>query len=245
MVEVARSQPSLTLDQETMLFMMRLADDTEEAPWMTMGDLQFWSASGLAYSLRQYARGHGRNWYVASMLPIDFQYRHLPGRHRLSPDLFVAFVPDRPRLSFSVAEEGVFPPFIVEVVSPSSVARDEEEKLIAYRAMDVQEYLLFNPYVVAGPTLHGFHRDPDGRFVAWQAEDLGGFWSSQLELAFSVHDGQLQARTAAGDWLLVPDQAERELRAAQAARQRAEAEAEQLRQELRALRERDDRPGTA
>ena len=38
-------RPPLTPEQEDDLFMISLEDDTEDALWMTMGDLQFWSAS--------------------------------------------------------------------------------------------------------------------------------------------------------------------------------------------------------
>ena len=37
--------------QELAAFLSSLEDDTEEAPWMVMGDAQFWSASRFAHSL--------------------------------------------------------------------------------------------------------------------------------------------------------------------------------------------------
>ncbi len=52
MIEVPWRQPPLTRQQQHELFMLLLEDDAEDAPWMVMGDLQFWSASSLAHSLR-------------------------------------------------------------------------------------------------------------------------------------------------------------------------------------------------
>ena len=37
---------NLTKEQADQLFLLTLEDDTDDALWMTMGDLQFWSASG-------------------------------------------------------------------------------------------------------------------------------------------------------------------------------------------------------
>ena len=94
-------KPPLTQAEEDDLFLRTLADDTEDAPWMVMGDLQFDAASSFKHSLRIYARTHGLPWYVASMLPI--RYRKVGSRRmgQLAPDCFVAFVPDRaPRVVY-------------------------------------------------------------------------------------------------------------------------------------------------
>src|SRR5437588_6254917 len=86
-----------TDEQWRKLVMDTLENDTEGAPWMVMGDLQFWSASSLAHSLRNYARQHTLPWFVASMMPIRFTWGTSPRRRQLAPDVFVAFVPDHPR----------------------------------------------------------------------------------------------------------------------------------------------------
>ena len=65
-------QPPLTQQEEDELFMLLLEDDEEDSPWMVMGDLQFWSASSFAHSLRAYSRAQRLGWYVASMLPIEY-----------------------------------------------------------------------------------------------------------------------------------------------------------------------------
>ena len=93
MVTVKWSPPPLNTDEGRDLFMLTLEDDTEEAPWMVMGDLQFWSASSFAYTLQDYAHAEGLGWYVASMLPITYLWPGSPRKRVLAPDTFVAFVP--------------------------------------------------------------------------------------------------------------------------------------------------------
>lgn len=127
------------------LFVPIVADDTEVASWIVRGDRQFWAASILANALDAYAQLHHRPWYVASMLPI--LYRR-PGERRVrqvAPDLFVALAPRHPRESYDLAVEGVFPAFVLEVLSPSSTLRDRDDKRTLYEALGAREYLLFAP----------------------------------------------------------------------------------------------------
>lgn len=239
MVQTSRQRP-LTKAQSDDLFMLLLEDDTAEAPWMTMGDLQFWAASGFAHSLRNHARTQGLPWYVASMLPILYRWGSSSRKKILSPDTFVAFVPDHPRTSFDLAAEGgVFPPFVLEVVSPSSGERDQEEKRAAYDLLGAREYALFTPREGAPSTLEGYRREATGTFVPWQPDAQGRLWSEVLGLFLSVRGPLIQAQTPEGLILLTPDQAsdaylraEDARRAEAAARTHAEAEAEQLRREL-------------
>ena len=140
MVRTPWRQPPLTKEQADTLFMVSLEDDTEDGPWLVLGDLQFWSASSFAHSLRSYAHECGLGRYVASMLPIIYTWPISRRKRQLSPDVYVAFVPERSRSSFDVAVEGGFPPFVLEVVSPSSTERDEDEKRRAYELLGMQEY---------------------------------------------------------------------------------------------------------
>jgi hypothetical protein len=211
---------------------------------MTMGDLQFWSASSLAHSLRAYAHQHELGWYVASMLPILYRLptlprplsasqspsrRSQPSRKQLSPDLFVAFVPEHPRQSFDSEHEGGFPPFVVEVVSPSSTERDEEEKLRAYDVLGVREYALFTPRDGADSQLVGYRRGQSGAFEMWLPDAEGRLWSDVLRLFLVVRGPLLQAQTADGRLLLTPEQSGAALRD-------SEVENERLREELARLR---------
>ncbi|MFN8540477.1 MAG: Uma2 family endonuclease [Thermomicrobiales bacterium] len=228
MVQTDWRQPPLTKEQSDRLFLLMLDDDTEDAPWMTMGDLQFWSASSFAHSLRSYARRQRLPWYVASMLPIIYDVPGASRRKVLSPDTFVAFVPDHPRSSFDVAAEGgVFPPFVLEVVSPSSVEYDQSEKRHAYDALGAREYALFTPREDAPSTLEGYRRDEHNQFVPWLPDEQGRLWSEVLGLYLIVRGTLLQAQTPGGQLLLTLDQAEEEV--------------ERLRRELERYRDRGDR----
>lgn len=237
MIQMAWRQPPLTAAEANTLFMLFLADDTKDAPWMVMGDLQFWSASSFAHSLRSYVHEQGLNWYVASMLPIQFVYPGTVSTRILAPDVFVAFTPERPHTSYDVEVEGVFPPFVLEVVSPASASRDHEDKLNAYTLLGVQEYALFTPREGLPSTLEGFRRDdPKAEFEPWQPEGQGRLWSAVLGLYLVAKDRLLQAQTPEGRLLLTPEQAEVARRRAEAEQRRAEEEVERLRRELERYR---------
>jgi hypothetical protein len=271
MAQFAWRQPPLTRDEENDLFMLLLEDDTEDAPWMVMGDLQFWSATGFAHSLRSYAHQEGLPWYVASMLPIEYDWPHMARKKKLAPDTFVAFVPERSRTSYDVKTEGGFPPFVLEVVSPSSGTRDRREKRLAYELLGAREYALFTPREGKVSLLSGHRRGAQGRFEPWRLDAEGRLWSEVLGLYLVVQGTLLQARTPDGRILLSPEQAEAERlrermerqraeegrrqaeegrrqaeegrRQAEEGHQRAERENERLRQELdRATKQEDTRP---
>lgn len=243
MLKLSWRETPLTKEEADHLFMLTFADDTEDAPWMTMGDLQFWSASSFAHILRSHAREQNLAWYVASMLPIIYDWPEEDQRKTVSPDTFVAFVPDHPRTSFDVEQEGTFPPFVLEVVSPSSVARDQRGKRRAYDVLGAREYALFTPRMDVSSTLEGYRRDAAGAFVPWQPDAQGRLWSEVLGLFLVARGPLLQAQTPDGRLLLTPEQAVAELRrveqarlTADEARQRAEDEVERLRRELERYR---------
>lgn len=234
MVQVHWRHPPPTQEEIDDLFMLMLDDDTEDASWMTMGDLQFWSASGFAHSLRNYARRQRLGWYVASMLPIAYDWPNLARKKILSPDTFVAFVPDHPRSSFDMTAEGsVFPPFVLEVVSPSSAERDQQEKRHAYDVLGAREYALFTPGEQGGSVLEGYRRDAAGTFISWLPDDQGRLWSDVLGLYLVVRGALLQAQTLDGQLLPTLEEADN-------ARARAEEEVAQLRRELERYRNQGD-----
>ena len=241
MVRTPWRQPPLTREEEDDLFMLTLDDDTEDAPWMVMGDLQFWSASSFAHSLRSYARERGLGWYVASMLPIAYDWPNAARKKVLAPDVFVALAEERARGTFDVAAEGGFPPFVLEVVSPSSTTRDQQEKRHAYELLGAREYALFTPREGAPSTLEGYRRGATGGFEPWSPDEEGRLWSEVLGLHLVVRGALLQAQTAEGRLLLTPEQAEVARRRAEEAHRRAEDEAEQLRRELDRYRSQGNR----
>lgn len=71
-------------------FLLTVADDTEDAPWMVMADLQVRAVDLLKPILRLHTARHNLPWYIASYLKIT---RRRPGSARLleaAPDLLVA-----------------------------------------------------------------------------------------------------------------------------------------------------------
>lgn len=259
MVFSPRRTDPLALSADDAAFLLALADDTEDAPWMVMGDLQFWSASGFAHALRIHRRAEGLPGYVAAMLPIRYTVRDARGRPRrkqLAPDTFLAFVPEHARTSYDLEAEGLFPAFVLEVVSPSSAGRDREEKVRAYDLLGAREYALFTPREGGASGLAGYRRDAEGRFVPWPPDEAGALWSAVLGLRLVVRGALLQAETAEGRLLLTPEQeaaerrqehlerrrAEEERRREAEARMRAEEESARLRAELERYRLQHD-PG--
>jgi len=165
-------------------------------------------------------------------LPINYRLTDTGRKRTLAPDTFVAFVPEHARASYDVKAEGVFPAFVLEVVSPSSVARDEEEKLRAYNLLGAREYALFTPHEGSASTLAGYRRGAAGQFEPWPLDEQGRLWSDVLGLYLVVRGALLQAQTPDGRLLLTPEETENARLQAEEATRRAEEETARLRQEL-------------
>ncbi|MGI8826757.1 MAG: Uma2 family endonuclease [Chloroflexota bacterium] len=196
-----RAAPSgLTPNQ---FILLTIEDDTEEAPWIMMGDPQMRVVSSLFVTLSEFMREQCPDWFVASMLPILFRR---PGtlhvRGQLGPDLFVARTEYRPRQSYDLMAGEPVPAFVLEVLSPESAARDVELKRGAYSELGVQEYALFAPTANLGePALQGFLRDEKvGDFVPWElvGERL---WSEVLGLWLVARGPELRVQQADGAFL--------------------------------------------
>jgi len=136
----------------------------------------------------------------------------------------VAFVPERSRTSYDREAEGVFPPFVLEVVSPSSTTRDELDKRLAYHLLGAREYALFTPREGMPSMLEGYRRNAAGQFESWPLDDQGRLWSEVLGLRLVVRGALLQAETPDGRLLLTPEQAEEARQRAEDERRRAEDE---------------------
>lgn len=211
-------------------FIPLVEDDTEEAPWMVMGDAQFWAASHLATILDAYAQDNARPWYVASMLPILYRRPGEARRRQVAPDVLVAFAPRHARESYDLETEGAFPPFVLEVLSPSSAMRDLEQKRDLYRALGAQEYMLFAPDPrLAEQPLQGYRRTTTGRFERWLPDATGRLWSDVLGLGLVVEGQLLRALHAGGRPLPTYSESEE-------ARRRAEEELAAQTEEVARLR---------
>jgi Uma2 family endonuclease len=233
-------------------------DDTEDAPWMVMADLQVRDVDLLKAILQLHIEQRWLPWYLASYLEITM--RRPRGERDLiaAPDLMLAEAEDRLLSSWSVEREGKAPEFALEVSSDQSWARDTKDKPRIYRAMGVREYAVFAPERSdGGPKLFGYRRDDAGRWVGWRPDERGVLRSRALGgLGLYIEDDVwLRALDMQGNRLPTP----REWAEAEAARARAEAaaraeerarreaaeaearaqaeEAARLREELRRLRE--------
>ncbi len=94
----------------------------------------------------------------------------------------------RDRASFSVAEEGVRPSLVIEVISPRYRELDEQDKLEIYRQAGIPEYLIVD--ITKTPVeLTGYRSSASGRY---QASPGGSFVSWKTGLAFSAGTGDLE-----------------------------------------------------
>lgn len=122
----------------------------------------------------------------------DYDQRTKSGNPPLSPDVYVAFgVANRHRSAYVVWDEGKPPDFVLEVASPSSRQRDENEKRDAYAKMGVPEYFLYDPHGELKPPLSGFQlRDGEYRQLPEEtfAEGVVGVRSKALGLCLCLRE---------------------------------------------------------
>jgi Uma2 family endonuclease len=207
-----------------------VADDTEEAPWIVMGDRQYWAVVRVASTLRIYAQTHHLPWYVAGRLPIRYRRPGEQRKRQVAPDVMVAFVPQRRRDSYDMEQEGVFPAFVLEVLSHSSVARDTDRKRRLYEALGAQEYVLFAPEPgLLEPPLQGYRRGESGRFEPLRPDAQGRLWSEVLGLWRMPEGGALRAVQPDGQLLLTHEEEAAARAQETAARHKAEEELARLR----------------
>jgi hypothetical protein len=228
-------------------------DDTEDAPWMSMSDWQYSAVDAFMDALRVHVESLSPRPYIAAMLPI--RYHPNPGdahTEQLSPDVLVAPVsPTVHRDSYRAEVEGVPPSFVLEVVSPSSLERDQVVKPERYEAMGVSEYVLFDPqHRFLTPAVQGYRRDErTGGFVPWVPDEQGRLWSEVLGVWLVAVGEELRLQRADGSLVPLPresraerDQAIHAWRRALLAHERAEEERQQealARQEAEAERARE------
>lgn len=122
------------------------------------------------------------------------------------PDTFVAFGVsnrDRNRSRFIVAQEGVRPSLIVEVVSPRYRKEDRETKVVEYARAKVQEYVIIDRRTYRGQELEevlgyrlvgGFYQpitpDEEGRILC----ETVGLWIGLKEGCLVMEDAQTGER---------------------------------------------------
>jgi Uma2 family endonuclease len=153
------------------------------------------------------------------------------------PDTFVVFGlsnRERNRSKFIVADEGVRPCLIIEVVSPRYRKQDRETKVVEYTRARVQEYVIIDQRTYRGQVLEevlgyrlvgGFYQpitpDEEGRILC----DTVGVW-------IGLKDGQLVMEDAeTGEQLKTSLELEADNQALEAENQALEAEKAQAQQQ--------------
>jgi Uma2 family endonuclease len=216
------------LDERAAL-LLTMPDDTEDAPWMVMGDWQWHAVDVFMSVLNLHVQRRQLPWYTASYMKITM--RRPDGRPLdLAPDAFVADAERRMRDSFDMAVERQPPRFVLEVVSKYSLTRDTKDKVAAYDALGVAEYAIFDSRErVRGPRLSGYRRDAGDAFVPWPPDAEGRLESREL--------GGLRLYVEDEHWLRLLDRDGDRLPSAEEEAQARTEEVARLREELRRLRE--------
>ncbi len=164
-------------------FLRDAVDDTNEAPWMTMPEFQYFMTRLLVGILQLHARRQGLGWHVTSELGVRMPKPGGQGTLTLGPDLFVVEADEGWRTTWDILTEGQPPRFVLEIVTPDSVERDTEpeQKVGYYAAMGVEEYAIYWPERRAGgPKLFGYRRDTEGAWIDWATDAEGVLWSGAL-----------------------------------------------------------------
>ena len=221
-----------------------------EGPRIPTGDLQTRRRMELMIALRRWLAGQpggDRAWVCCN---INVYYREGDPKVVVAPDIAVAFGVDVAAVygqgTYRVWEAGAAPTFVLEITSPTTDTVNLGDKPARYAELGVQEYWRLDPTggEMQNPPLQG-DRHPEGR---WEPIDvtagagcvLKGH-SAVLGLDLCWQPPKLRLyESAAGTWLLDPDDLHEAHRAAEAratreaaARRAAEAELAALRRRLR------------
>jgi Uma2 family endonuclease len=204
-------------------------------------------------------RWRGRkDFYVGGNMFVHFDEERARNRNFRGPDFFVALDADhdKPRLNWTIWEEnGRYPDFILELLSPTTAEEDRTTKKRVYEQFfHLPEYFFYDPELgrVEGFRLSGLRfvtipLEPDGR--VW-SDVLGGFLGTWRGTYLGHEDTWVRLFEADGSLVLTAAEAEAARAETEAKRAEAEAaradaavaEAERLRCELEALRQQLNQP---
>jgi Uma2 family endonuclease len=174
-----------------------LPNDTEES---VVGTEWHQEAIGaLADMLRDVAERRGATWGVCEQIALlGLQYED--GKpYNPRPDVMVIAqpLPGGHISAIPLSEAGV-PLFIAEVASDSTVGNDVGAKRLAYAAIGVPEYVVFDPVgnVLSTPLLAW--RLEAGGSVSWRPDADGSWRSGTLDVAFQATQPFLGVRDRDG-----------------------------------------------
>jgi len=183
--------------------------------------------------------------FVGGNMFVYYSGKQARNRDFKGPDFFVVLgVDNNPERQGWVVweEEGRYPDVIVELLSTSTAEVDKGTKKELYeQVFKTRDYFVFDPF--DPNSLLGWHLDLDRGYQALAPNSLGWLWCQSLGLWLGTWQGVVEDNTtewlrfydAAGNLVLLPEEAERQL--ASQERQRAEQERQRAEQE----RQRADR----
>ena len=159
-----------------------------ENDFMSEGDLHAKVVFDVAEMLDCYwtsGGGGGRRFYIGRSLMV-----HYPGQRGFAPDLMVVFdVPNHPRNSWLVTEEGRGLDLALEVLNQGNRAKDLVRNVNAYASLGIPEYFAFD---VTKRRIHGFRLPPGGGPYVPIVPQHGRYHSDVLGLSFGVEGASLR-----------------------------------------------------
>jgi Uma2 family endonuclease len=219
-----------------------LRSDTEESVVGTQWHQE--AISALTDMLEEVARRRGATWGVCNQIAL-LALQHEDGTpYDPRPDVMVLAqpLPSGRMSSMSLSEAGV-PLFIAEIASDSTVGNDVGDKRLAYAAIGVPEYIVFDPDGdLFSPPLLGW-RLQAGVYVPWKPEADGMWHSASLAVAFQPMQPFLGVRDRDGHQIELPravreraEYLEQQLSAVEQARAEEAQRRAELEEQLRRLR---------
>ncbi|MFM6276809.1 MAG: Uma2 family endonuclease [Dolichospermum sp.] len=166
------------------------------------------------------------DFYAAGNLTIYYSPNQKKSQFFRGPDFFVVLETERKtRKSWVVWEEdGKYPNFILEILSPSTANTDKEYKKEIYQnTFRTPDYFWFDPYTLE---FAGFYLT-NGKYQPLEPNEKGHLWSEQLGLYLGINQGLLRYFTPAGELVPTPEEtAQEETKKTAIQLQRAEIEAQ-------------------
>ncbi|MBD2443009.1 Uma2 family endonuclease [Dolichospermum sp. FACHB-1091] len=173
------------------------------------------------------------DFYAAGNLTIYYSPNQKKSEYFRGPDFFVVLGTERKtRKSWVVWEEdGKYPNFILEILSPSTANTDKEYKKEIYQnTFRTPDYFWFDPYTLE---FAGFYLT-NGKYQPLEPNEKGHLWSEQLGLYLGINQGLLRYFTPAGELVPTPEEtAQEETRKTAIQAQRAEKESQRAEWEAR------------
>ena len=145
------------------------------------------------------------DFYAAGNLTIYYSPNQKKSQFFRGPDFFVVLKTERKtRKSWVVWEEdGKYPNFILEILSPTTANTDREYKKELYQnTFRTPDYFWFDPYTLE---FAGFHL-VYGEYQPLEENQQGHLWSRQLGLYLGIYQGLLRYFTPAGELVPTPEE---------------------------------------